>query len=69
MCRIFAVLLISLFAPLSVNAEPLTLKYFQSDNRYQYHISLLTLAMDLTRGTGGPYQIQPLQESVTQRWG
>ena len=62
--NIFVILALVL---LTAKANGLTeLKYFQSDHRYDYRINLLTLAMDKTLSTDGPYSLMPFNESVTQ---
>lgn len=69
MYKILIIMFIFLLTPLTANAEPLTLKYFQVDSRYGYHISLLRLAMDLTHKTDGPYRLQPLEKSLSHARG
>jgi len=60
-----SLLLVLIF--LALNANALTeLKFFQTDHRYAYRIELLTLAMDKTLATDGPYSLMPLNQSVTQ---
>ncbi|WDP92270.1 MAG: transporter substrate-binding domain-containing protein [Desulfobacter sp.] len=51
------------------NAAPQTLKFFQTDNRYEYRIELLTLAMDKTMATDGPYELEPFEAKMTHKRG
>ncbi|WP_354624339.1 hypothetical protein [Psychromonas sp. MME2] len=59
---------ISLFSAI-VFSEPLSLKYFQTDERYDYRINLLKLAMDKTIESDGPYSLAPLDIKMPQSRG
>jgi len=49
--------------------DPLTLKYFQTDSRYNYRIDLLKLAMDKTLESDGPYSLAPVHTKMPQSRG
>jgi len=55
---------------LSVPASAITeLQFFQTDERYDYRIALLSLAMEKTLDSHGAYVLQPLNEAITQKRG
>ena len=45
------------------------LHFFQTDKRYDYRIALLSLAMEKTLKSHGPYALVPYNEAVTQQRG
>lgn len=45
------------------------LQFFQTDKRYDYRIALLSLAMDKTLKSHGPYKMMPFYKTVTQKRG
>lgn len=47
----------------------LSLRYFQVDSRYIYRIELLKSALTKTEQEHGPFQLYPVQKSVTQARG
>lgn len=50
-------------------SEPLKLKYFQKDHRYNYRIDLLKLVMDKTVDSDGSYSLEAVEGEMTQsRW-
>ncbi|MBI9093063.1 MAG: hypothetical protein JEZ12_27955 [Desulfobacterium sp.] len=50
-------------------SNSLTLRYFQTDLRYNYRIELLRLAMDGTLESDGPYSLEPATVKATQKRG
>ncbi|WP_315979960.1 hypothetical protein [Aliamphritea spongicola] len=66
--RSLACVLLLLFGTV-VHSTPLTLKFFQTDSRYNYRIDLLKLALDKTAATDGPYLLSPVTEEMTQARG
>lgn len=52
-----------------VSSAPLTMKYFQTDSRYNYRIELLKLALDKTAATDGEYLLEPTTHDITQNRG
>lgn len=43
------------------------IRYFQTDQRYNYALELLTLLLDATAEEYGPYKLQPISETDYQR--
>ena len=59
-----------LFMVLAAQCHALTeLQFFQTDKRYDYRIALLSLAMEKTLNSHGPYVLVPFNETVTQKRG
>ena len=58
------------FLFLATQSHALTeLQFFQTDKRYDYRIALLSLAMEKTLKSHGPYILVPFNEVVTQQRG
>ncbi|WP_097458609.1 substrate-binding periplasmic protein [Mangrovitalea sediminis] len=50
-------------------AQPLVVRYFQTDVRYAYRIALLRLALRETRVSDGPFSLQGMTRTVSQARG
>lgn len=58
-----------LFFSTTALGTPLSLKYFQTDSRYEYRIALLKLAMEKTLTSDGPYSLAPVETKMVQSRG
>lgn len=43
--------------------------YFQTDSRYEYRVALLKQVLEVTKEAFGPYQLNPVSQSITQSRG
>ncbi|VEN72966.1 conserved exported hypothetical protein [Candidatus Desulfarcum epimagneticum] len=62
--RVAAIMLVSLSSV--AFSAPVSIKFFQTDSRYDYHVDLLRLAMEKT---SGPYVLEPVKNRMTQKRG
>ena len=62
------ILTVVVFAPV-LHVAPVSIRYFQTDQRYLYRVELLKLALEKTLETDGPYILKPVDEEMTQARG
>ncbi|CAM3316770.1 hypothetical protein SHPE106448_07660 [Shewanella pealeana] len=60
---------VSIDTVVGLASEPLILKYFQVDSRFNYRIALLNLVLEKTASKYGTVKLEPLEQVVTQSRG
>ena len=62
MKRTVFILLLLIFIAANLPSQPMSIGYFQTDQRYEYRIELLRLALDKTLEADGSYVLIPISE-------
>ncbi len=66
MKKICFLLIIIMCFSIKAYSEPLTVRYFQTDHRYEYRTELLKLVLESTAGSDGPFSLVPVKIEMTQ---
>ncbi len=66
MKKIYFLLIIIMCFSTEAYSEPLTVRYFQTDHRYEYRTELMKIALESTAGTDGPFYLEPVKIEMTQ---
>ncbi|MCP4110300.1 MAG: amino acid ABC transporter substrate-binding protein [Desulfobacteraceae bacterium] len=66
MKKICLLLIIIMCFSIKAYSKPLTVRYFQTDHRYDYRTELLKLVLESTAGSDGPFSLEPVKTDMTQ---